>query len=84
MSFEVGITEPALKELKKLEHGMQVRIVAALTRIRIRPGAYVTKLVGDPRFKLRVSDFRVLIELDRTNQRILVHRIAHRKNVYDF
>jgi mRNA interferase RelE/StbE len=84
MSYEVGFTEPALKELKKLEHVMQDRIVAALERIRIRPEDYVTMLVGDPRFKLRVGDYRVLIELDRTAQRILVHRIAHRKNVYDF
>jgi mRNA interferase RelE/StbE len=84
MSYEVGFTEPALKELRKLERVMQTRIIGALERIRIRPEAFVTKLVGDPRFKLRVGDYRVLMELDRANRRILVLRIAHRKNVYDF
>ena len=84
MTFEVGFTEPALKELKKIEHVIQARIVSALERIRIRPKDYVTKLVGDPRYKLRVGDYRILIEIDYTKQVLLVHRIRHRKNVYDF
>ncbi|MBM4249334.1 MAG: type II toxin-antitoxin system RelE/ParE family toxin [Euryarchaeota archaeon] len=84
MTFEIGFTEPAMKELRKLEHVMQARIVAALERIRIRPKDFVTKLVGDPRYKLRVGDYRILIEIDYTKQRLLVHRIRHRKNVYNF
>ena len=84
MSYEVWFTEPAKKDLRKLENLMQDRIIAVLERIRIRPDAYVTKLVGDPRFKLRVGDYRVLLEIDKGQQRILVHRIRHRKNVYDF
>jgi mRNA interferase RelE/StbE len=84
MTFEIRFTEPALKDLKKLEHVMHDRIVAALERIRVRPKDYVTKLVGDPRYKLRVGDYRVLIEIDHNQQLLLVHRIRHRKNVYDF
>jgi mRNA interferase RelE/StbE len=84
MTFELRYTEPALKDLKKLEHVMQDRIVAALERIRIRPRDYVTKLVGDPKYKLRVGDYRVLLEIDNEPQILLIHRIRHRKNVYDF
>ena len=84
MSYEVGFTEPAKKQLGKLEKVMQDRIIAALERIRIRPGAYVSKLVGDVSYKLRVGDYRILMEIDWTEQRILVHKVAHRKNVYDF
>ena len=84
MTFELKYTEPALKDLKKLEHIMKDRIIAALERIRIRPKGYIIKLVGDPRYKLRVGDYRVLIEIDNEKQILLVHRIRHRKNVYDF
>jgi len=84
MSYEVGITEPAKKQLGKLDKLTQDRIVAVLERISIRPGAYVSKLRGDVSFKLRVGDYRILMEIDWTEQRILVHKVAHRKNVYDF
>ncbi len=84
MTFELRYTEPALKDLKKLEYIIKDRIIAALERIRIRPQDYVTKLVGDPRYKLRVGDYRILIEINNDQQILLVHRIRHRKNVYDF
>ena len=84
MSYEVEITEPAKKQLRKLEREIQERISAALERIRIRPDSYVSKLVGDNSYKLRVGDYRIIMEINRAEQRILVHKVAHRKNVYDF
>lgn len=84
MSYEVGFTQPALKQLKKLDRAVQARIIAALERIRIRPEAYVTKLVGDAGYKLRVGDYRMIMDIDRARLHILVLKIGHRKNVYDF
>ena len=33
-------------------------------------------------FKLRVGDYRVLYTLDKTKQRIIVHFVRHRREVY--
>lgn len=33
-------------------------------------------------FKLRVGDYRVLYTLDNTKQRIIVHFVRHRREVY--
>ena len=55
MSYEIIFSASALKELKKLERKDRERIISALERIRIRPEKYVTKLVGDPGYRLRVA-----------------------------
>ncbi len=61
MTYEIFFSEKALKQLKKLNRNTQERIISALERIRIRPETYVTKLVGDPGYKLRVGDYRVIL-----------------------
>lgn len=41
------------------------------------------KLVGRPNsWRIRVGDYRILYEIDDTNQRVIIHRIAHRRDVY--
>lgn len=62
---------------------MQERIISALERIRIRPETYITKLVGDPGYKLRVGDYRVIMDIDKDNLLILVIKVGHRRNIYE-
>ena len=66
MTYEIIFSDKALKQLKKLEKIVQERIIAVLERIRVRPETYVTKLVGDPGYKLRVGDYRIMIESKKT------------------
>ncbi|MEM4258797.1 MAG: type II toxin-antitoxin system RelE/ParE family toxin [Candidatus Thermoplasmatota archaeon] len=42
----------------------------------------MTKLVGDPGYKLRVGDYRVILEIEKEKLVILVLIIGHRKNIY--
>ena len=48
-----------------------------------RPFHYFTKLVGKDEWKLRVGDYRGIVDLDNTNEIIYVLRLGHRKNIYD-
>jgi mRNA interferase RelE/StbE len=80
--YEIIIAPRALKQLEKLPTDVQDRIFGALERIKIRPEAHVKKLVGSHLYRLRVGDYRVIIDLERTELRILVIRIGHRKNIY--
>ncbi len=82
MTYEIIFSDNAFKQLKKMEKNVQERIIAALERIRIRPEAYVTKLVGDIGFKLRVGDYRILMDIENKELRILVLKISHRKKIY--
>ncbi|MCX9015166.1 MAG: type II toxin-antitoxin system RelE/ParE family toxin [Candidatus Methanoperedens sp.] len=82
MTYEVLFSDKALKQLKKIEPNIQGRIIAALEKIRIRPEAYVTKLVEDPGYKLRVGDYRVIMDIENKRLHILVLKVGHRKNIY--
>jgi len=83
LTYQVIFSDLAFKQLRKLDGEIRERIVSSLERIRIRPDAYVKKLVGDDGYKLRVGSYRVILDLDREKLIILVLRIGHRKNVYD-
>lgn len=82
--YEIVFTKHAEREFSKLNRILQQRMTSTLDRIRIRPEAYVVKLVGDPAFKLRVGDYRILLDIDQNKLIILVIKVGHRKNVYDF
>lgn len=82
MSYEVIFTDTSRKQFKKLEKDIQERIVKALERIRIRPEVHVKKLVGDPGYRLRVGEYRVIIDIKKDKLIILVIKIGHRKNIY--
>ncbi len=83
MTYEIIFSDKALKQLKKMERSVQERVVAVLERIRTRPEAYLVKLVGDPGYKLRVGDYRVIVDIDVKELRILVLKVGHRKSIYD-
>ena len=83
MTYEIIFSDKSLRQLEKLERKLQERIIAVLERIRVRPQAYVTKLVGDPGYKLRVGDYRIIMDIENNKLKILVLKVGHRKNIYD-
>ena len=83
MTYHVIFSDLALKQLRKLDREIEQRTISTLERIRIRPDAYVKKLVGDEGYRLRVGNYRVILDLDKEKLIILVLRIGHRRNVYD-
>ena len=83
MTYQIFFTDKAKKQLEKLEKVEQERIIKSLERIRIRPEAYITKLVGDPGYKLRVDNYRVILEIEKEKLFILILMIGHRKNIYE-
>jgi len=82
MSYEIIFTDTSRKQFKKLEKDIQERIIKALERIRIRPEAYIKKLVGDPGYRLRVGEYRIILDIEKEKLIILVIKIGHRKNIY--
>ena len=82
MSYEIIFTDTSRKQFRKLEKDVQERIIKILERIRIRPESYVKKLIGDPGYRLRVGDYRVILDIQKSELIILVIKIGHRKNIY--
>tara|TARA_Y100000031_G_C8030056_1_gene296686 strand:+ start:39 stop:296 length:258 start_codon:yes stop_codon:yes gene_type:complete len=80
--YEILFTDKAYRQLKKLDEDTQDRILTALDRIKIRPESYVRKLVGDPGYRFRVGDYRLILDIDKGKLIVLVLKIGHRKKIY--
>jgi len=46
------------------------------------PIRFLEKLRGDPGFKLRVGDYRALIDVEEKEKIVAVRVVGHRKNIY--
>ncbi|HJH28511.1 MAG TPA: type II toxin-antitoxin system RelE/ParE family toxin [Methanosarcinaceae archaeon] len=82
MTYEIVFSDAALKQLKKLEKNTQERIIYTLERIRIRPQSHVKKLVCDSVYRLRVGDYRIILDIDEGILVVLVIKVGHRKKIY--
>ena len=83
MPFEIVWSQKALKELGKIERPIAKRIHRAIGQLGDDPFQYdVRKLTNSSHYRLRVGDYRVLLEIRQNQLRILVIQIGHRKNVY--
>lgn len=80
--YELSYSKKILQQLKKLERYQNDRILKSLERIRIRPYYFVKKIVGTKYFRLRVGDYRIILDIKNEQLVILVIELGHRKNIY--
>ncbi|HJX05645.1 MAG TPA: type II toxin-antitoxin system RelE/ParE family toxin [Candidatus Nanoarchaeia archaeon] len=81
--YEIEFSQTAEKQLLKLDQKIQIRIISTLERVRIRPYPHVKKLVGSPYFRLRVGDYRVILDIKEDKLIIYVIEVGHRKHIYN-
>ncbi|MBU0472493.1 MAG: type II toxin-antitoxin system RelE/ParE family toxin [Nanoarchaeota archaeon] len=82
MSFEVIFDPEAIDFLKKLEKPLRERIYNKIMASSDNPFHFFEKLAERHEFKLRVGDYRVVVDINQSINRIEVTLIGHRKNVY--
>ena len=58
-------------------------ILNKLYSIRNNPYRYLKRLQGDKLWRLRIGDYRVIVDVIVSMNKIIVLRIGHRKNVYE-
>lgn len=80
--YEILFSKKAEKFLDKIDNKNRERIILALERLRIRPEAHITKLVGINAYKFRIGEYRLILDLIRKELVILVIKIGHRKDIY--
>lgn len=81
--FSIQIEENAEKFLKKLDKKDAELILTKIYSIRDNPFRFLKRLQGDKLWRLRVGDYRAIVDVIVSANKIIVVRIGHRKNVYD-
>lgn len=82
--YSVQLGRSAAHELRRLPAQVVRRVARAIDRLPANPRPRgVQKLVGsESTFRIRVSDYRVIYEIEDEAQTIVVTRIRHRKDAY--
>ncbi len=79
----VILTPSARRDIGRLDRQITRRVEEALDRLAADPAAVeLRKLKGRPESRLRVGDWRVLLELDHQQRAIVVHHVLPRGRAY--
>lgn len=88
MTWQVKIPDETRKELRSLDHQAQRLILKYLEqRIATKedPRRFGKAMTGDKAgwWRYRVTDYRMICEIQDAKKTVLVLKIDHRKQVYD-
>ena len=81
--FQIEITETAKDFLKKLQKKDAEIILNKIYSIRENPYRFLKRLQGEKLWRLRIGDYRAVVDVVVSMNKIVVVRIGPRKNVYD-
>jgi len=80
--YSIQIEKNAEEFLKKLQKKDAKIILNKIYSIRDNPFRYLKRLQGEKLWRLRVADYRVIVDVIISMNKIIVLRIGHRKNIY--
>lgn len=79
----VEVSERAAEWLAKAEPEIEDRILSKLEDVQEFPSHFLKRLQGSDFYRLRVGDYRVIIDWDKDRDALLVRRIGKRDSIYD-
>lgn len=80
--YEIIVSEKANRQIKKLPLLIKDRIYHSLQRIKIRPHHFLKSLSGSNYFRLRVGDYRLILDIKNDKLVVIVLEVGHRKKIY--
>lgn len=82
MSYTIIWSPKSKKRLKKLEQKITISIIKKVEEIKTNPLHFLERLTKIKAFKLRVGDYRIIIDIKRNEKKLDVLILGHRKDVY--
>ena len=82
MSHDVVLTETLVESLAEYESEDAERILTKLEDVVDFPGHFLDRLKNHPGYKLRVGDFRVLVDWDKGDEVLYAIDAFERKKEY--
>ena len=80
--YEIFFTNEAKKQLIKLSPKIREKIGSGLERIKIRPYNFVKRLYKSKYYRLRVDNYRVILDIKDMQLIIYVIEIGLRNQIY--
>ena len=81
--YQIEITETAKRFLNKLDKKDVEIILNKIYSIKDNPFRFLKRLHGGKLWRLRIADYRAIVDVIVSANKVIVLRIGHRKKVYD-
>lgn len=82
MIYQLVWNELAIDDLRTIDKIIQQRIIKKVRLIEERPFVFVDRLTGFQLFKLRIGDYRAILDINNKENKIIVILVGHRSKVY--
>ncbi|MEE9174080.1 MAG: type II toxin-antitoxin system RelE/ParE family toxin [Thermoplasmata archaeon] len=82
MVFDIIWSDSAARQLRRLDRTVARRVFAKVGDLRENPFPHVRRLVNSPYYRLRVGDYRVIMDIEQDVLRILDLKVGHRDSIY--
>ena len=83
MRYSLEFGPKAEKFIDKLQKDIAIRIIEKLKQIQEDPFRYLEHYEGDDCYKMRIGDFRALVDVDFSSKKLIVRIIDKRGRIYD-
>lgn len=83
MAYQIVWDELAVEDIRSIETIIRQRIIKKIRSIEEHPFTFVDHLTGFPLFKLRVGDYRAVLDINHKTNKITILLVGHRSKVYD-
>ena len=75
--YRAEYSAEAVRTLEGLDRSSASRIIRKIDSILDNPSRYVGRLSGRPEFKLRIGDYRAILDIDERRKIIFIRSIGH-------
>ncbi|TMA01535.1 MAG: type II toxin-antitoxin system RelE/ParE family toxin [Methanobacteriota archaeon] len=82
MTFRVEFTQLAAGKYRKLDKKVKERIARKLDDAAGDPKRFLSRLSSVEAYKLRVREYRVILDVDWDLKRLIVLTLGHRSTIY--
>ena len=83
MEYKIIWSIKAAGQMRSLNRSVAKRIHEKVDQLYQNPERFVEKLVGYPYYRLRVGDYRVILDIHHESVRILILKVGHRSRIYE-
>lgn len=82
MTYEIKFSSQAAKSLRNLQSNIRERIKSKFREAAENPFRYLKHYEGNEGYKLRIGDYRALIDVDFQNKILLIRVFDKRGRIY--
>lgn len=82
MAYSIIWSPKSRENLKALNPDIARRIIKKVTELELAPYHFIEKMTEVNCWKLRVGDYRILLDINENKKELHILKIGHRRNIY--